>query len=346
MGGSVQLSEIDSLGEVSYSKLDAEQLAVYHRLERLSPATQRNYLARFRNYLYNREVGYAKTRQSKRTLRCAINYGFDLNSLTTCPDLRAAWQRERSAWIYCGRPGNHNEGEFNHRFVQEDYYSDDDTDNLAASTRRRSRLKRLPPDWHSTCFDNCKRSSSELQAGLIILYLSGCRPGEVRSAKFDRLGKDELRLTLECSKRRHIQLGVSHRTITLKADTSAQGVLVDRLISLVFNEHGADQIHTVSAKSIQNLCARLSERLWPQVQPGLNPSCFRCLFIADLKADKISRTVIAELAGHTSEDTASLYGVRKQGRSGRRTYLNLPPSAREQENSSNAGRPTRQLPKP
>jgi hypothetical protein len=330
------LQEISSVDEVRYSQLDADQLKVYRRLERLSPDTQRNYLARFRNFIHKRRVGHPTTRHSERTLRSAIQFGYDLNCLVTCPELRSAWEQRRYSWEISGRPLHSDKLELN-------WWDVADQPNpyriqVGNSTRRRSRLRQLPSNWWMTTIEHCDTSGVQLQAAMILLFLTGCRPGEVSTARFERLPDHGLLVRLVCSKRRHIQDGVSYRDLTLKADETEQGTLVSRLIFLLYDNHVVGQMYANDAKALQNLCTRLSAKLWPKLRPGLNPSCYRALFIADLKADGVTRGAIAYLAGHTSERTASYYGLSKQGTRGRRAYLSIPETSTHQERVDVAAR--------
>jgi hypothetical protein len=131
-----------------------------------------------------------------------------------------------------------------------------------------------------------------------------------------------LSVTIACAKERGNEKEPRRRTLTVNRDGFMFNSYLDKLEIWLGEKETTRPFLNLKAAAMNNLCRRLSRKLWPR-RPLINPSCFRCLFIADLKSDGIPREQIAVQVGHMATRSASRYGTAKQGRAGRRGYLHL-----------------------
>lgn len=302
--------------DVQVETLDRDQLALFEALNALAPNTQRSYASGFRRHLEGREYRAANLSAFKYRNRC-IRWGQQLNTLHANPEV-AAYYRDRL------------QDDIEHEDIIDDVnYLGEVVYYRPATTqgRRRHRLKKLKREFDQTILafsrDACR---VDLHQGLVVLVLTGCRPCELSSLKTWNHAEG-LGLTFSNAKQTHRNSTFLTRSFIVKASDGPYVEYVKALQAWAATQEKNPFSH-IKAQDMTNLCQRLSAKLW-KGKPPVNPSCFRCQLIADLKKDGWAREDIAALVGHVALKSASRYGTSNQGRRGMRSQLQL--LARERE---------------
>lgn len=301
-----------SLEDVPRGHFNEEQTALFSKLKMLSSSTQRSYAAAFRGYMERRPFSPANA-HSARAWICGVRWGCELNSLHPDSAIADEWRETLSQGISI--PEIEFYDDLGSRYIRVPAYAE-------RQGRRRHRLPLLPHDFVSRLLAHSKKNSRrDLHFALVALSLTGCRPCELSSMGFD-FTKDSLSVTIACAKERGNEKEPRHRTLTVKREGFMFTNFLDELEIWLEEEETTRPFVNLKAAAMNNLCRRLSRKLWP-LRPLVNPSCFRCLFIADLKSDGVPREQIASQVGHLATRSASRYGTARQGRTGRRGYLHL-----------------------
>ncbi|MBT2324993.1 site-specific integrase [Variovorax paradoxus] len=297
-----------TLEDVLEDRLNDEQRALFNKFKKLSSSTCRSYRSAFKGYLEGRPYVPANI-HAQRVWITGVKWGCLLNTLHPDPDTAARWTQTLSDGI---------------SIPEVEFYDDLGCRYLRCVSgrqgRRRHRLPSIATDFVERMISQSAQSSREdLHFALMALALTGCRPCELASATF---GVDEnyLYLTLACAKEKFNETNSRPRTLVMERAGPMFGKYVDELASWAEGQTAPNPFAAIKAADMNNLCRRLSRKLWPRRQL-VNPSCFRCVFIADLKNDCLHREHIAYQVGHQSQRSASRYGTSKQGISGRRGYL-------------------------
>jgi integrase len=164
-----------------------------------------------------------------------------------------------------------------------------------------------------------QHSRRDLHFALFTMYLTGARPSEIKSAMFD-FAAEHAYVTLACAKEKFNERNSRLRTLAFDRSDRVINRRLREVELWVAEQEVIHPFRHLKSADLNNLCRRISQKLW-RGQVLVNPSCFRCLFIADLKKDGISRGIIADQVGHTAIKSASRYGTAQQGLKGRRSYL-------------------------
>ena len=200
-------------------------------------------------------------------------------------------------------------------------------DIICGTRRRRERLNDLPADWEFQMMDAAAERSVRLKSALYFLCVSGCRPCEVQHASCRNV-RGDLHITIVNAKksqlvpRRVSQQLFRSLVLSLSGDAEVDSY-VRRLAEFLTYLPSPFPWVDVSARKIAAYVNRTSLKAFPSLSPGANCSCFRDQFAADLKSDLVPRLDIAYLMGHDVIETSSVYGLRPQGRAGRRNYIEL-----------------------
>ncbi|MEP7294616.1 MAG: site-specific integrase [Burkholderiales bacterium] len=303
-----------TLDEVIESELKEWQQSLFDRLRQLAPRTIRTCALRFRRRELGEPIAMPGNKASLRSLQSAYRIGLELNCLHPDPVAAAGWRRVaqdgpvpmsmhvetcEDGWLAFRTPG---EG--------------------SPRAGRRQRLATLPKDWLRRSIEAADTSSPMLRSAVLVLAITGCRPAEVQSLDW-KSDSDSKVLTLTCAKSATLR----ERDFRLDLAESVElSEMVGALSGYLMSAAEPRPFARVNPKSLENLCQRISLRLWPELKPGLTVSCYRNLFSADLKRAGVARELIAYYMGHTSTRTAGYYGTHMQGKTGRRDYLILRPA--------------------
>lgn len=179
---------------------------------------------------------------------------------------------------------------------------------------KRRGLGRLPDDWRDQLF--AVATSIELPP-VIILALTGCRPGELATGVQVETQGDQLLLTILGSKVsenngqpiRKILLDPAHPWVKLlKVCCAGQ----EAVITVCFPEAKLNRLLTRLAKTAMARSPAFGSA-WDY---RISAYSFRHQVAADLKALGAASSRIAEVLGHRSERTQTCYGQSHQGRAG------------------------------
>jgi integrase len=308
---------ITSVDEVNQSSLNPEQTELMALVLRPQPATRHNYALTFIRFVKGR-IKPPGTAAAARTLWCGIEWGLRLNSCHPVQAIAEHWrsvlaQGEPNWEVECGQ----------------DVYDDISGQVsfqlwvMGRSSRRRGRLRLLPKGWLTWSLDLAATSSEQLRYALFLVALTGCRGHEVSSATFEFGDDDDLTLALTCAKPKGVNPLKRVRVLHFVAPVGEMALYHQEMTSWIRQTRTAAPFKRVKAKDIANLCVRISVKLDPELEHGLNPSAYRNAMVADLKRDGLKSSVIAYIVGHEDEETQQGYGVYSQGQGCRRDYLKL-----------------------
>ncbi|MDM0017547.1 hypothetical protein [Variovorax saccharolyticus] len=310
-----------SLKDVREEHLNEEQKALLGDLRMLSSRTQRSYASAFKGYLARRPYVPANI-HAARAWVAGVRWGCRLNTLHPDPDISDGWKSLLpNIWV----PEVEFHDEVGARYIH-------CVDRNARQGRRRHRLAHIPENFVELMLaESSLNSRSDLHFALLLLFLTGCRPSEIASASFE-FSNEDVRVTIACAKEKFNENNSRSRMLTLERQYGVFARYLNNLKDWVGLVDRSLPFSHLNAAAMNNLCARLSKKLWPKKKIA-NPSCFRCLFIADLKKEGVPREQIAAQVGHLAEKSASRYGTARQGRDGRRAYLCIEQSEATDDNS-------------
>lgn len=294
-----------------------EQQAIYKYLASLAPITIQKAAQRLRRYdIVGARAHRPSTRGSRRTFESELRRGAMLNALHPNHVIAIYWMNRCAIGDFpmpqAAIAGIENGGG---GVIFE-------CEGSKPRQGRLRRLKELCDGWFEESLRATETVTPRLRAGHLILALSGCRTCEVADTRAEwDIAARRMTLFIPIAKQKDATKKGSFRQMSFLA-TGDNEQLVDELIHILVADGSITR--DVPAKALQNLIARTSRKLWPEQVPGLNSSCYRNLLIADLKKDGVARKQIADLLGHTTTKTGSMYGTWAQGRKRRRGYLELP----------------------
>lgn len=306
------LYTIVNLSQVDVENLTPAQLVILAELQLLNRDTVRRSALRFKRYVARLAISPPRTLPAARALESALRTGLLLNCMH--PDISAAiyWSRVHAdggvklpmtILMENGMP----------EFLPRGYE--------LPQEKRRARLSRLPNYWLESFLSETDRCSPALQASLIIVALTGCRPVEVQSATIEQ-DANTITIRLRCAKDQ--QAGMigkpRFRELTMR-NIGILGEWVLKLRVIIVQLGTVNPLTTIGAKSIENACARISAILNLLDSSKITASCFRNQLSADLKRESVASEFISYVLGHTSPRTATRYGTWNQGCTGRRAYL-------------------------
>lgn len=297
-----------SLEDVREEQLNEEQKALLSKLKMLSSSTRRSYASAFKGYLEARPYVPANI-HAARAWVAGVRWGCLLSTLHPDPEIAGAWRETLSHGISIP------EVEFHDEIGRRYLYCP-----TGRQGRRRHRLSSISADFVDRMLsESAQNSRKDLHFALVALAITGCRPCELASMSIE-FSEEHMHVTLACAKEKFNEKNSRFRTLTVARGDSMFVRFVNELEVWLEGETTSNPFSTVNAAAMNNLCRRLSLKLWPR-RKLVNPSCFRCLFIADLKKDGIPRNEIAIHVGHLALKSASRYGTANQGRTGHRAYL-------------------------
>lgn len=313
----VSYANLVSLEDVREEQLNEEQKALLSKLKMLSSSTRRSYASAFKGYLEGRPYVPANI-HAARAWVAGVRWGCALNTLHSDPEIASAWRETLSHGV---------------SIPEVEFYDEIGCRYLYFPTerqgRRRHRLSSIPADFVTRMLSESARNSrKDLHFALVMLAITGCRPCEIASMSFE-FSEEHMHVTVACAKEKFNEKNSRFRTLTVGRGDSMFVKYVNELEIWLEGQSTSKPFSTLKAAAMNNLCRRLSQKLWPR-RKLVNPSCFRCLFIADLKKDGIPRNQIAIQVGHLALKSASRYGTANQGRSGHRAYLHLEHEAEEE----------------
>lgn len=180
------------------------------------------------------------------------------------------------------------------------------------SNAKRKGLGGLPPNWRALFWKTFPEESPHRLA-LAILSLTGCRPSElVKGVSVELDDEGNLRITIAGTKTHGGVYGQEYRQLTLEPSGNEARALLHSV-------EANDILRVVikNAKALSEAIRRHSKKLWPRRKYVVSPYSFRNQLSADLKNDH-SPAEVAMIMGHSVCRTQQYYGVRNQGRAGRR----------------------------
>lgn len=184
------------------------------------------------------------------------------------------------------------------------------------SNSKRPGLGGLPQNWCS-CFWKSFPEDSSYRLPLAILISTGCRPSElVKGVRVERDESGDLLFCIQGSKTHGGKYGQQYRQITIAADSEEASFL---LRSAEANQ-GTMTVFVKNAKALTESIRRHSKKIWPRRKYIVSPYSFRHQFSADLK-NEYEPDEIAMALGHCVCKTQQYYGVRQQGRAGRKLIM-------------------------
>lgn len=307
---------LQSLAEVDVASLDARQREVLAILQALKPASIQRRAERFKRWIEQRPIRPPTTSAAARSLDAALRTGHLLNTLHPNPQVALHFLQMSAAALHVEAPTE--------LVVDDCGFVAVVRLGLVRQQRRRARLSKLPSDWFERSLVAARRSSRALRLGMLAMALTGCRPCEVSSLRCDSTTSG-LKILIHCAKSSRAEPDKRPRFRLFHFVRSGElGQWLAEFERLLAFDQQSTPLAAVTAKSLENLCRRISASEFPKLKLGLTPSCFRNLFAADLKRDGCPREQIACFIGHESTKTATVYGVSNQGRKGRRDCLLQP----------------------
>lgn len=301
------------------TQLTPEQERILAYLLTLDSETIRRCSQRFKRRLSGAGNAIPRTKGAAQALTTALNIGLRLNCLHPAPAVASHWLTVHEAGGIT--------------LPWRAWMSDDGMPEFSGPSfelptrRRRQRLKQLPKDWLPNSLSLAERCNDELHAAILVVALTGCRPAEVASIEATLAG-DAGHLNIQCAKTGFQR--TRYRELNLRPE-SVMSEWIVRLCGLVRKLPLTHPFSGVNAKAIENGIQRISDDLLKRQENALTASCYRNQLAADLKRDGIPEEEISYCLGHASLRTKSMYGTYQQGKPGRRGYLSLAQSWREQE---------------
>ena len=175
---------------------------------------------------------------------------------------------------------------------------------------KRRGLGRLPPRWQLAFIEACP-VGAEYHDALLVLSLTGLRPAEIKKGvRVSFTGQARLSITIQGAKVTSVT-GQPERRLWLKIDNPIAWALFDAV-----EAHGLDRDLLVSigdTRKFSDYVRRVSRRLFAKTGYVVSPYSFRHAFAADLKAQRVPLSMLAQAMGHVAQDSQRGYGVAGQG---------------------------------
>lgn len=184
------------------------------------------------------------------------------------------------------------------------------------SNSKRRGLGRLPIDWCAVFWESFP-ASSPYRLALAVLIASGCRPSELAQGVVVKIdGDGNLLIAIRGSKTHEGKYGQEFRELTIVPESEEARFL----LKSVEVAQGTLSVAVKNAKALCEVVRRHSKKLWPRRNYVVSPYSFRHQFSADLKNDN-ERGEVAMALGHSTCKTQKYYGLRQQGRAGRKLIM-------------------------
>ncbi|MDP1682846.1 MAG: hypothetical protein Q8L39_13880 [Burkholderiales bacterium] len=184
------------------------------------------------------------------------------------------------------------------------------------SLSKRRVLSNLSEDWRDDMWKAAQKC--KYLDAIAVLGCSGCRPIELQSGIKVEKTPDGILFTITGAKTHQGKFGQKERSVLISVDSPEAQHLNKKLAA-----HGSPLIVTAKAALLKDAVARISKKLWPRRKVHVTPYVYRHQFSADIKADELSASQVAQALGHAVEESQRFYGHRRQARRGGNRILGV-----------------------
>lgn len=180
---------------------------------------------------------------------------------------------------------------------------------LKKRSGQKKSLAGLPQDWR----ESLAKRLPKYRAAFLIAAATGCRPAELVTGVAVKIENGEIFATIAGAKTTE-HAGQISRTIKIALD-EVDGSIATQLAELIGN-HGVTRIGIENEKLFSGAIRDAARREWKSKKTDLSAYSLRHQFASDRKNENWAQADVSAMLGHSTEKTASYYGVKTAARGG------------------------------